>query len=194
MTVPALTGLVLAGGASTRMGRDKATLEVDGVRLVDAAVSVLATVCERVLVAGGDRVIDGLAVEQIPDAPGEGPLAGIVAGLREARTPLLAVLGVDMPRASGEVLRDLASRWTSQAGVAPVVDRVLQPLHAVYATDFAENFAVLLAQGERSPRRALTRLGVLAVEDIATPADFTANLNRPRDLERPSPPRSAAPR
>jgi molybdopterin-guanine dinucleotide biosynthesis protein A len=193
VTVPALTGLVLAGGASTRMGRDKATLEVDGVRLVDAAVSVLAAVCDRVLVAGGDRVIEGLAVEQIPDAPGEGPLAGIVAGLREARTPLLAVLGVDMPYASGEVFRALASRWTSQAGVAPVVDGVLQPLHAIYAAAFTELFAELLAQGERSPRRALTRLGVMAVDDIAAPAGFTSNLNRPQDLERRPPPRSAAP-
>ena len=194
MTIPALTGLVLAGGTSSRMGRDKALLELDGMRLVDAAVAVLAAVCDRVLVAPGDRVIEGLDVEQIPDAAGEGPLAGIVAGLRQARTPLLAVLGVDMPRASGGVLLELAARWTAEAGVAPVVDGVIQPLHAVYATARAEQFAALLARGERSPRRALTALGVLAVDDVAAPAGFTSNLNRPEDLERLRPPPSAAPR
>ena len=194
MTAAALTGLVLAGGASSRMGRDKAALELRGVRLVDAAVAVLETVCERVLVAPGARTIEGVDVEQIPDADGEGPLAGIVAGLRESRTPLLAVLGVDMPHASGQVLLDLAGLWTAEAGVAPVVDGVIQPLHAVYSTAKAEEFAALLAQGERSPRRALERLGLLAVEDIATPPGFAFNVNRPEDLQRLAPPRSATPR
>jgi molybdopterin-guanine dinucleotide biosynthesis protein A len=182
--VTTLTGVVLAGGAGTRMGRDKATVEIDGNRLIDVAVAALAGVCERVLVAPGNRRISGLDVEQISDAEGEGPLAGIVAGLRAANTPLLAVLGVDMPRASGDVLVDLADRWSGEAGVAPVVDGVLQPLHAVYATARADEFAAMLAQGERSPRRALTRLGVLAVSDLAAPPGFTANLNRPADLAR----------
>lgn len=174
-----LTGLVLAGGHSTRMGVDKATLVVDGQRMVDRAVTTLAEVCGQVLVATGTRTIDALDVEQVHD-DGTGPLAGIVAGLRRCPTPLLAVLAVDMPAASGEVLRELAAQWTGEAGVAPRVGGVVQPLHAVYSAVATEDFAALLAGGERSPRRALERLSARVVDYPG--GAFAQNLNRPADL------------
>ncbi|MPZ73385.1 MAG: NTP transferase domain-containing protein [Nitriliruptorales bacterium] len=180
-----MTGLVLAGGASSRMGRDKATLRSDGGRLVDLAVSALRDVCERVLIAAGERVIADVAAECIPDAEGEGPLAGIVSGLRAADTPLVAVLAVDMPYASAEVFRRLAGAWQGEAGVAAAVDGSLQPLHAVYATSQREQYAELLAAGERSPRRALVLLGARVI-DAAVWGDigpaFAHNVNSPADL------------
>ena len=172
-----LTGLVLAGGRSRRMGVDKATLLVDGRRLVDRAVSTLAEVCGEVLVATGTRTLDALAVAQVHDT-GEGPLSGIVAGLHRCTTPLLAVLAVDMPAASAEVFRALAGQWTGEAGVAARADGVVQPLHAIYATQGRESFAQLLAEGERSPTRALEALGALIV-DVGD-AGFALNLNWPQ--------------
>lgn len=78
--IPALTGVVLAGGRSTRFGRDKAAFEFEGARLVDRVGGVLATVCEEVIVASGDgRRLDGLAWRQVEDAVADaGPIAGIV--------------------------------------------------------------------------------------------------------------------
>jgi molybdopterin-guanine dinucleotide biosynthesis protein A len=180
-----LTGLVLAGGRSTRMGADKATLVVDGQRLVDRAVATLAEVCGEVLVAAGTRPLEGLDVEQVPD-DGTGPLGGIVAGLQRCTTPLLAVLAVDMPAASAEVFAALATQWTGEAGVAPRVSGVIQPLHAVYATAAADEFALLLADGERSPRRALEQLAARFVDYSS--AAFAVNLNRPEDLPAGAPP------
>lgn len=176
MTTPGLTGLVLAGGQSRRMGVDKATLLIDGRRLVDRAVFTLAEVCDEVLVASGTRTVEGLAVEQVHD-DGSGPLAGIVAGLRRCTTALLAVLAVDMPAASAEAFRTLAAQWDGEAAVAPTVGGVVQPLHAVYAKAASGEFAALLAAGERSPTRALERLGALIVD--AGAAGFALNLNWP---------------
>ena len=181
MTGREMTGLVLAGGRSTRMGTDKALLEIDGVRLVDRAVAILAEVCISVVVATGQRRIAALQVEQIADG-GVGPLGGIVAGLRCTGTPLLAVVAVDMPWASAGVLRDLAARWDGHPAVAPRVAGVIQPLHAVYATAWTATFADLLEDGQRSPSRALEDIGALLVDDITAEAQVWRSVNAPEDL------------
>jgi molybdopterin-guanine dinucleotide biosynthesis protein A len=187
----ALTGLVLAGGASTRMGRDKATIVVDGERLVDRAVRRLGACCTQVLLAPGSaRPLEVSGARSIPDAPGEGPLAGIVAALQVAPTELVAVVAVDMPHVNADVLRALAACWDSEPGVAPRVNGVVQPLHAVYATAWVDSFAALLRGGERSPRRALQILGArIAGPDVWAAQDptgrFVVNLNAAEDLTRP---------
>lgn len=186
---PPLTGLVLAGGGSRRMGRDKALVEVNGRRLIDIAVGVLRDCCVDVAVAAREQPIAGLDVRVVDDAEGEGPLAGIVAGLRAARTPLVAVLGVDMPLASAAVFRRLAAAHAGEAAVVPRAGGVIQPLHAVYARDAAEDLAALLARGERSPRVAIEVLGGRVLEPVdydpeGTAGAFWANVNSPADLHR----------
>lgn len=186
---PAMTGLILAGGASTRMRQDKVLLSLHGRRLVDHAVDVLTPLCERLLVAARGRWIPGLYVEGVDDAPGEGPLAAIVGGLRAAATPLVAVLAADMPFSNGDVLQRLAALWDGEAAVVPEAGGRIQPLHAVYATAAAPTFETMLASGERSVTAALAA----AAAKIAGPAqhdpqgtagEFWANINSPEDLAR----------
>lgn len=174
-----ITGLVLAGGRSSRMGTDKAVLKVGGRRLVDSTVQALRTMCAEVLVASGQRVIRGLDVQQIHDA-GDGPLGGIVAGLAVARTDLVAVVAVDMPSVDPRLLADLAARWEGEVAVAPRAGDVLQPLHAVYATAWHDRLAAAFAAGARSPAAVVSELGarIVDVDDDR----FARNLNRPADL------------
>src|ERR671916_2240113 len=89
-----LSGLVLAGGRSRRMGADKAILHVDCERLIDRTVRILQSCCAEVLVASGDgRRLSGLEVSQIADAMADtGPLGGLVAGLQVAAHDLVAVV------------------------------------------------------------------------------------------------------
>lgn len=183
-----MTGLVLAGGRSTRMGTDKALLRVDGRRLVDIAVATLGAVCDAVIVAAGRRRIPDLDVPQIDD-PAQGPLPAIVAGLRAARSELVAVVAADMPRADAAVLRRLADLWDGESAVAPVVNGVVQPLHAVYATAATERFAALVDAGERSPTRALASLDARLAAPQAwwhdgLADDFAVSVNSPADLRR----------
>ena len=182
-----MTGLVLAGGAGTRMGRDKATLELGGERLVDRAVRCLAACCDEVLVAPGTaRPLTVAGARTIADASGDGPLAGIVGALQHAQTPLLAVIAVDMPQASAPVLQALSAAWQGEAAVLPVVDGVAQPLHAVYAVSWSDRFAALLAGGELSPRRAVEVLGGrradASVWGRAGGSAFAENLNTAQDV------------
>ncbi len=184
-----MSGLLLAGGGSSRMGADKASLEFEGRPLALRVLDVLREVADDVLVASGDGArMEWLDTEQVPDAvPHAGPLSGLVAGLERARGPLVAVLAVDMPYASVPVLRLLAGLWDGHDAVVPVTDSGLEPLHAVYATAAAPRLRAELERGERSLRRTLAGLAVRRVEReewrAADPAGrFALNLNRPGDL------------
>lgn len=197
----ALSGLVLAGGASRRMGRDKAQILFESEPLVIRAVRTLARVCTDVVVASGDgHRLDHLGVTQVADAvPGAGPLAGIAAGLESARHDLVAVIAVDMPAASPAVLVLLAGLWRGEAAVVPVVAGRWEPLHAVWARSAAPGITACLVAGERKVMSALATLGARLVGEAEWEAaeaseaagpdgpnprtgGFAANLNAPMDL------------
>ena len=102
-----LTGLVLAGGASQRMGRDKAFLELGGRSLIEIVVERMASVCAEVLIVAGDaRPYTALKVPVIEDRfPGVGVLGGLHAGLEAASHNLTLVVGCDMPFLNPDLLR-----------------------------------------------------------------------------------------
>lgn len=183
-----LAGLVLAGGRSTRMGRDKALLPVDGEPLLVRAVRFLGSFCAPVLLAGGnaDRTarlleVRGLgAVTGVADVVADaGPLAGLVAGLEAAQAGLVAVVAVDLPAPSQPVLELLADRWAGEAAVVPEVDGRLEPLHAVWSTGAAAALRDLLAARRLSVTGAARLLGARVVP---LEGRFARNLNRPEDL------------
>lgn len=166
------------------MGADKARLEVDGRRLVTLVARRLEAICPTVLVAPGDRMLPDLAWDRVDDRiAGAGPLAGIIGGLATATTPLVAVVAVDMPDCSTEVLLGLAAHWHGQPAVVPAVDGRPQPLHAIYATAAMPAFAELFDAGERSPTSALRRVDA-AVIAVDGPAAWARSLNTPADLAR----------
>lgn len=178
-----LTGLVLAGGRSRRMGADKALIDVDGRPLVAHVARRLSTVCTTVLVAPGRRRIAGIPWRQVDDrVPSQGPLGGILGGLAVAATPLVAVTAVDMPELRPAVFVALAERWGGEPAVVPLVDGRLQPLHAIYARTALQPLAAMFDAGERSITRALVRLGAVT-HDMAA-GRWTANLNTADDLAR----------
>ncbi len=186
---PFLTGLILAGGASSRMGVDKALLEFDGQPLLRRVARRLHPVCSELLVASGDgERLAGFGYRQIADArPGSGPLGGLVAGLEAAPNDLVAAVAVDMPFASGAMFAFLAERWDGEDAVVPVSDRGPEPLHAVYARSADRPLRRCLEDGTLSVIRSLDSLRVTWVdrtgwEGIEPLGRFASNLNRPEDL------------
>jgi molybdopterin-guanine dinucleotide biosynthesis protein A len=185
----ALTGILLAGGDSSRMGVDKATLAVDGERLAARVARRLAEVCDEVLVASGDGDRLGwLGLPQVADVrPGVGPLGGLIAGLEAASNDLVAVVAVDMPFASGRVLKLAAEAVGGHDAAVPVTDGGPEPLHAIYARRAAEPLRRCLASGTLGVRPALGVLSVVylgreAWGRIDASGAFAANVNAPEDL------------
>src|SRR5262245_38669006 len=130
--MPAFTGAILTGGASTRMGRDKATdVEVDGRPLVRCVADALvAAGADEVLAIGGDAgKLAAAGLDVVPDAhPGEGPLGGILTALRRARNDTVVVLSCDLAWLDAATVARLLEVDTN----APVVARTdrRQPLIA----------------------------------------------------------------
>jgi molybdopterin-guanine dinucleotide biosynthesis protein A len=192
---------VLAGGASRRMGRDKATMPVDGMELASRVVAAAGAVADPVvLVAPGGHPAAALArrlgVGLVAD-PGEGPLAALAAGLAALPTPHVLVLAADHPALRTALLaRLLAERGAAQA-VACRRDGRLEPLVAVYEREPALAMArARLAGGrDRSLRGLLRALPTVVLEepawrpldpqgssflDLDEPADLAAFRARPR--------------
>jgi molybdopterin-guanine dinucleotide biosynthesis protein A len=184
-----LAGLVLCGGSSSRMGRDKALMEIDGVPLVIRIVSLVAEVADPVLLApGSPGRLGDLGYPEVADDPaGVGPLGGLLGGLARSPHHLLAVVAVDMPFASPKLLGLLADLHAGEDAVVPVTDSGVEPLHAVYAATAVAGLRRSQAAGRPALQLALQGLRVRRVEErewrSADPTGrFAVNVNRPEDL------------
>lgn len=186
MTAGRLAGVVLAGGASRRMGRDKATLTVPGrfagLTLVEHLVSVLARRCDPVfVVAAQGQVLPDLPAQVLRDeVPGLGPLPAIGLGLRAAGQSgarRAFVCAVDMPF----LTTDLIDTLTSPAAevVLGHTDRD-HYLAGVYATALADTVDALVASGERRVGALMEVVDVRRI--VLADASPLANLNSPDDV------------
>jgi molybdenum cofactor guanylyltransferase len=184
----AFTGAVLAGGASSRMGTDKALIEVDGRALVARAADALVGAgASAVLVIGGDgHAIGRLGLDARPDDhPGEGPLGGILTALRLAADDLVMVLACDMPAIDAtSVLAVVAALAGDPRAVvaAPVVGDRRQYLTAAYRRGAAGPLGAAYAAGERAPRRAVS--GLITVDVVGLDHHRLGDVDRPGDLHR----------
>ncbi|MCP3963143.1 MAG: molybdenum cofactor guanylyltransferase [bacterium] len=184
-----VVGVVLAGGASRRMGRDKARLELRGESLVERAASRLADVAAEVVVADRGR---GVSVSRLSlaDGPGAGPAAGIL-GAADARPGRdLLVLACDLPAVPAALLERLALRGEADA-VVPRWHRGTEPLCALYRVAALDALASAV-EGGRFALYALLRSSSLEVcwlegpelAAFGAPERLFANLNTPEDLAR----------
>lgn len=160
------TALILAGGNSQRMGRDKANLLLGEQTLLQRVVVVMQQVFPKVVVSVRQirREID---LPQVCDDPSyAGPLAGLAAGLAYATTPWVFAVACDMPFLVQPVIERLAQRREGYQAVVPVVQGHPQPLAAFYATSCLDAIQNNLASGGKNSLRAvLERLNVCYVDE-----------------------------
>ena len=188
MSLAPLFGLVLAGGESRRMGRDKAALDLHGRPQVDWAFDLLARHCERVFVsvrpgqeADPSRAGYPTIVDRHADA---GPIAGIAAALAAHPEAAWLVVACDLPLLSDATLDTLVAA----RGLEPVTafrsvhDGLPEPLCAIYEPSNRAGIDAAIASGTYCPRKFVIRTGVPLLEQ----ADPTAldNVNTPDDLVR----------
>ena len=178
-----VAGAVLAGGTSSRMGRPKAFIEIDGRTLLDRAVGALtAAAIDTVIVVGGDQAaIEAAGHRFVPDEyPGEGPLGGIISALGAVDTDLVVVLACDLLAASPvAVTRLLASLGGGDVG-GPGVEGRAQWLHAAWRRSAESALRTAFGGGERAPSRALG--GLVTVEVVDASPTCYQDADTPSDL------------
>jgi molybdopterin-guanine dinucleotide biosynthesis protein A len=181
-------GVVLAGGASRRMGRDKATLVLGGRTLAARAADLLHPVCEEVVVADRGR---GLVAGRpsLADGPGEGPAAALLGAAAARPGRELLVLACDLPAVPQDLLAALARPSAADCTVTRS-RRGIEPLVARYGPAALAALARRVAAGELSVRRLLEDPGLVvevvegaALERFGDPDEIFRNLNTPEDLD-----------
>lgn len=138
---PTFSALVLAGGRSIRMGRDKALLELNGQPMWARQREVLASVSPREIFvsarpeqswAYATKGFDAVLNDALPDC---GPLIGITAGLERAGAGHLAVLAIDLPRLPADWFRHLLASCSAGIGVVGRRGGYFEPLAAIYPAE-----------------------------------------------------------
>lgn len=128
------TGAVLAGGQSSRMGRDKALIELEGRTLLDRAMDLVEPLVSELLVIGDPEKYGHVGPFVIGDVrPGKGPLGGLVTALRYASNDRVLLLACDMPNIDARLLQHVMRELESEAeAVVPRHTGGAEPLVAAY--------------------------------------------------------------
>ena len=191
-----VTAFVLAGGKSSRMGEDKAFLELAGRTLLERALGTVFALTKAVRIVGMNPRLARFAAERgiplVADRFADsGPLGGIHAALLSSSTDLNFILSVDTPFVTAQCARFLMSAAAANQALAtvPVAGGGIHPTTAVYRRAFADHAERALAAGRNKIGALLDQLPVVYVtEDELRRAGFAPeifdNLNTPEDVQR----------
>jgi molybdopterin-guanine dinucleotide biosynthesis protein A len=186
-------GFILAGGASSRMGTDKAHLRLGGRTFTERIAAALGAFATRISIVSAKPESSGLNLPVVEDIYRDcGALGGLHAALSACRAPWAAVVSCDLPFVTGELFARLGGLRTEDAAaiVPRQTDGRPQPLCALYSpARCLELAARLLHEGERRPRvllqQAHTRwVAPAELADLRDAELFFLNVNTPTDYER----------
>jgi molybdenum cofactor guanylyltransferase len=146
--------VILTGGRSSRMGRDKASIAIDGVPMAERIANGIRDLGIQVTVLGPHRLAGSVLVED--SEPFAGPLAALAGFV--PRSAAVLVSSCDLPSFDPRIVGTLVNRLPDKDAAVPVVEGFPQPLCAVYRADAFEVARTLMAEGARSMMAWLDRL------------------------------------
>ena len=186
--VAGVTGVILAGGASSRMGSNKALLPHKGGRFIESIYRELCEIFpEVILVTNTPEQYQFLPCRKVPDLYlGMGALAGIHAGLAQSANPSAFTVACDMPHLDPALIRHIASRRGDCDLVLPKSEHGYEPLHALYNKSSLPVMESCLEQGERRivsilPRLKVNEIPASEVAGFDPSFDSFSNINTPQE-------------
>jgi len=186
-----LTVAVQAGGRSSRMGEDKALLQLDGIPLIERLLQRVSGLGDEILITTNrpqDYQYLGLRMASDPE-PGAGALHGLHTALKAARGQTVLVLACDMPFVSRPLLEHMLQLAEAADLVVPRRGGEYEPLHAVYSKGCLPALEAVLQQGEHRMISFFPSLNLHTVEqeeiDRLDPEGLSFfNVNTPEDLRK----------
>jgi len=187
-----VSGIILAGGRSRRMGgRNKALFRVGGTRIIQRVVATMTRVFSRVLlVTNNPDEFAFLGLPMVPDIkPGVGSLGGLYTGLYHCPTEYGFLVACDMPFLQEGIIRHLTGLIDGHDVVVPRVGAHLEPLHAVYSRRCIPHIEALLHENELAiiaffPHVSLREVDERELRRLDPTLTFLMNLNTPEDLRK----------
>jgi molybdopterin-guanine dinucleotide biosynthesis protein A len=186
---------ILAGGMGSRLGTNKALLEIGGRTILDRILEKMLDIFPSVLLVLRDdnsplAVDHGSRVKVVTDLlPGKGPLGGIYTALEYSPTPYVFVIACDMPYPNLELVKRLLSEAAGREAVVPRRGDYIEPLFAVYERETRHSIKKRLEDDDLKIHDFIDELDArfLEEEDVCgCDPDFNSffNINTPEDLEK----------
>jgi molybdopterin-guanine dinucleotide biosynthesis protein A len=189
------TGFITAGGKSSRMGEDKAWLQLGGRAMIEHVIAAVSAVTNELAIIANSPAYRRLGFPVFADSsPGVGPLEAIRTALSNARTSHVILVGCDLPFITPDLLQLLVSISTDHCATVPIgADGKLEPLCAIYCCDALTATTDLIREGERKVSLLFARVPTRFVafeelshligaesffENVNTPEDYTLALER----------------
>ena len=191
LRIEGVTGVILAGGKSSRYGTNKAFAELHGVRLIERTVRVMGSVFPRLLlVTNSPAEYAYLHLPMVEDIiKGLGPLGGIYTGLEAIEDEDGFFVACDMPYLKENLIRYMASLRRDYDAVVPRVKCMIEPLHALYTKKCLFAIRESIRSHENQILKVFHKINIKYVEEeeirsMDPDLESFLNINRPEDLER----------
>ncbi|WP_445736643.1 molybdenum cofactor guanylyltransferase [Mariniflexile sp.] len=181
-----ITGIVLAGGKSSRMGTDKGFLHFKGKPFVHYGIEALKPLVSEIIIVSDDSNYDVFGLKRMNDLiKNAGPVAGICAGLEASSTDYNLILSCDIPLINSDILKQLIEGMDETSEIIQIESNgKTMPLIALYKKSCKAKFLKLLNEDERRLRIAVntckTKNIILKKENTM----FITNVNTKEELKR----------
>lgn len=184
-TYPDVTGVILAGGQSRRMGQDKARMQLSGRTLFERALDVLQQFCTCILIAGDRPDLARPELPALPDIYPGSALGGLYTGLRAATTDWVLVAPCDMPYPDRRIVEKLLEQRNGYDAVVPRTPAGYEPVFALYHKNCLPQMEAMLRQDQFRIYDFYQRIKIRYLDPPELPTGWERtliNLNTPEDL------------
>jgi molybdopterin-guanine dinucleotide biosynthesis protein A len=151
-----ITGILLAGGKSSRMGQEKGLVEFRGKPLIQYGLELLSSFTDQIIIGSANPDYLQFGRKLVPDrVTGKGPAAGLAALLKSTATPWSIVLACDLPFLEKELIEELLLSAHNAQALVPIHGGIIEPLAALYRRDLAPTFEEAVAKGNLALHKIL---------------------------------------
>jgi molybdopterin-guanine dinucleotide biosynthesis protein A len=180
-----ITGIVLAGGKSSRMGSDKGLLKIDNKTFVESVIAAMKPLVNDIIIISNNSEYDQFGYHRVEDdIKDSGPLAGLYSGLKHSDSEFNLVLSCDIPMIRTKILEKLIRADYKNYEVTQIESfNKTMPLIAVYQKQCMHKCLELLQQGERRLRVAVNQLKTKTILIDSELDSFVKNVNTKEDLK-----------
>lgn len=179
-----ITGIILSGGKSSRMGTDKGFLSFNGKYFLQHSIDALNPLVDNIMIVSNNEEYDIFGLKRIEDTiENAGPLAGIYSGLKQSKTDYNLVLSCDIPLINGSILQKLIDAIDDDSEIIQIESQgKTMPLIALYKKQCESIFLKFLNEGERRLQYAVNQCNVKNVILNEEETYFAQNINTPEQL------------
>lgn len=181
-----ITGIILAGGKSSRMGRNKAFIEINGEISIRTLHNLIKPCCSEVIISANfsdpyQFLHERIIADEIPDI---GPIGGIISCLKKSYSRKNLVIACDMPMVPFSLVQLLISHQNSAEFVVPANGTdVIEPLCAVYDKSVIPALSEMISKGDYKMQNLINHCKTALIQ-VHNGNNIFLNLNTPEDLRR----------